>query len=132
MKIRSGFVTNSSSTNFLIISKEELTEEYLLKKLGFTDSSPIINSGHLLVSELMRGIENGVRWYDIPEINYDAVLDIFGRESAEKYLKLNKKGFFAYVGHTNSDDECLAAFLTMDHFEIDNHDFYMNGLNCVW
>jgi len=29
-----GFITNSSSTNFLIISKEELTEEYLFEKLG--------------------------------------------------------------------------------------------------
>ena len=35
MKIRMGFITNSSSTNFLIISKEELTEEYLFEKLGF-------------------------------------------------------------------------------------------------
>ena len=35
MKIRMGFITNSSSTNFLIISKEELTEDYLFKKLGF-------------------------------------------------------------------------------------------------
>lgn len=35
MKIRMGFITNSSSTNFLIISKKELTEDYLFKKLGF-------------------------------------------------------------------------------------------------
>ena len=34
MKIRMGFITNSSSTNFLIISKNELTAEYLFKKLG--------------------------------------------------------------------------------------------------
>ena len=35
MKIREGFVTNSSSTNFLIVSKKELDEAYLMEKLGF-------------------------------------------------------------------------------------------------
>ena len=34
MKIRTGFITNSSSTNFLIISRKELTEDYLFEKLG--------------------------------------------------------------------------------------------------
>lgn len=31
MKIRNGFVTNSSSTNFIIMSKEELTVDNLYK-----------------------------------------------------------------------------------------------------
>ena len=41
MKIRIGYVTNSSSTNFLILSKKELTPEYLFKKLGFKKGSII-------------------------------------------------------------------------------------------
>ena len=35
MIIRDGFVTNSSSTNFMIISKEKLSSSYLYEKLGF-------------------------------------------------------------------------------------------------
>ena len=79
MKIRSGFVTNSSSTNFLIISKEELTPEYLLKKLGFNQKSKILESGYTFVAEIMRGTESGLRWFDFDKIDYDAILKVFGK-----------------------------------------------------
>ena len=132
MKIRDGFVTNSSSTNFLIISKKELTPDYLLKKMGFKKNSPIAYLGSDLSSEILRGISRGVRWYDIDEIDYENIKEIFGEKSAEKYEDLSKRGCFSYVGHTGSDDSCLASFMTMDNFIIDEKDFYMNGLNCVW
>lgn len=132
VKIRSGFVTNSSSTNFLIISKEELTTEYLLQKLGFRQDSRILNSGYTFVEEILEGTKSGLRWFDFDEIDYNAILKVFGEESAKKYLELSKRGFFTYVGHTNSDDDYLTSFMTMDNFLIDDKDFYMNGLNCVW
>lgn len=132
MKIRSDFVTNSSSTNFLIISKEELNSDYLLKKLGFTPDSGILNTGYTLVDDILRGTEKGLRWFDFDEINYDVILEAFGEESAKKYLELDKQGFFTYVGYTSSDDDYITSFMTMDNFLIDDKDFYMNGLNCVW
>lgn len=132
MKIRSGFVTNSSSTNFLIISKEQLTAKYLLNKLGFAPDSEILNSGYVLAEDILNGIANGLRWFEFDEISYDAILKAFGEESAKRYLELNKRGFFTYVGHTNSDDDYITSFMTMDSFLIDDKDFYMNGLNCVW
>ena len=132
MKIRSGFVTNSSSTNFLIISKEELTTEYLLQKMGFSHDSRILNSGYTFVEEILRGTERGLRWFDFDKIDYNAILEVFGEESAKKYLELSKRGFFTYVGHTSSDDDYLTSFMTMDNFLVDDKDFYMNGLNCVW
>ena len=51
MKIRTGFITNSSSTNFLIISKKELSAEYLYKKLGFKNGSPIEEQGWTLCDD---------------------------------------------------------------------------------
>ena len=51
MKIRTGFITNSSSTNFLIISKNELTEEYLFRKLGFIEGGQLAKQGHDLCKE---------------------------------------------------------------------------------
>jgi len=132
MLIRTGFVTNSSSTNFIIISREELTEDYLLKKLGFSPTSKIANPANSLVEDIMSSVGQGLRWHDFEEINYDTVKEAFGNESANRFLELHKKGFKSYWGYTSSDDNYFTSFMTTDHFLIDDADFYFNGRNCVW
>jgi hypothetical protein len=134
MKIRDGFVTNSSSTNFLIISKEELTEEYLLKKLGFKHNSPIKEAGEQLAYSILVGIEYGLRWFkfDYKNPSYDNILEVFGKKSANKFKKLKKKGYKVYLGYTRSEEDYITYFMTCDYFLIDNKDFYMDGRNCVW
>ena len=80
----------------------------------------------------MSATEYGVRWFEVEQIDYDTILKIFGKESAEKYKKLSKKGYYTYFGHTSSDDDSLTSFMTMDSFVIDERDFYMDGKNCIW
>lgn len=132
MRIRDGFVTNSSSTNFMIICKEELTADYLAKKLGFKNNSSIRSLGNNLAHQIISGTSRGVRWFEIDEINHENVLKIFGEKSAKKYRELTEKGFHTYMGYTSSDDDCLSSFMTMDSFIIDEKDFYMDGKNCAW
>lgn len=134
MKIRDGFVTNSSSTNFLIISKEELTNEYLLKKLGFKENSPVRNEGVKLVNSIINYAEYGLRWGKIRNKNpkYNEILELFGKKSADKYLKLTKKGYRTYMGNIKNEQDYLTNFMITDYFIIDDKDFYMDGRNCVW
>jgi len=134
MKIRDGFVTNSSSTNFLIISKEELTNEYLLKKLGFKPNSLIFDAGEKLIDSIISGIEHSLRWrdYNCENPTYNEILKLFGEKSAEKFRKLKEKGYKVYIGSTSSDEGFMTTFMTCDFFLIDDKDFYMDGRECVW
>ncbi|MCI8650726.1 MAG: hypothetical protein HFG20_11495 [Anaerotruncus sp.] len=132
MIIRDGFVTNSSSTNFMIISKEKLNSDYLFEKLGFKKNSSISSAAFSLVDDIIGATELGVRWFEIDQIDYKTILKIFGKESAEKFKKMSKIGYHTYIGHTNSDDDYLTSFMTMDSFVIDEKDFYMDGKNCGW
>lgn len=132
MKIRAGFVTNSSSTNFLIVSKKELDEEYLAKKLGFRKKTKFEDLSSDLVNNIIDGTRRGPKYEDIEVIDYDTVLKLFGENAAERYKQLAAKGFHTYIGYTNSDDDCLSAHMTVDSFIIDKKDFYMYGEHCIW
>jgi len=132
MKIRDGFVTNSSSTNFLIISKKELTEDYLAKKLGLKKESLIHESAMNLVHTIMNNAHRGKKYFEIDKIDKEFVENNFGKESAQKFEELSKKGYHSYVGYTSSDDDYLTSFFTMDFFELKDKDFYIDGKNCIW
>ena len=131
MKIRMGFITNSSSTNFLIISKKELTEEYLYKKLGFKKGSVIEKQGRALCDEIMCAIDrDGLRYFDYDTPDYETIKDVFGEKAAQIFLK--HKNFYVYWGYTSSDEMPLIQFFTTDSFEVEERDFYINGRACVW
>ncbi len=132
MIIREGFVTNSSSTNFLIISKNELDRDYLFKKLGFKENSSIREAAYSLINDVVTATESGIRWFEIDQIDYESILKIFGKESADKYQELSKKGYRTYLGCTHSESDFLTSFMTTDSFVIDEKDFYMDGKNCGW
>jgi hypothetical protein len=130
MKIRTGFITNSSSTNFLIISKEELTEDYLFEKLGFVKGGALEKQGRELCGNIMCALEGGFRYYDYDKPDYERIKEIFGDKSAKLYVR--NKGYHAYWGYTSSDDPPITQFFTTDSFEIEDKDFYLNGRACVW
>ena len=130
MKIRTGFITNSSSTNFLIISKDELTEEFLFKKLGFVKGGLLEEQGRELCRVLMYATSGGIRYHDYPVPSYDAIREVFGEKAAEMFKK--RKGHHVAWGYTSSDEEPIVQFFTTDSFEIEEKDFYVNGRACVW
>jgi hypothetical protein len=130
MKIRTGFITNSSSTNFLIISKEELTEDYLFEKLGFVKGGVLENQGKQLCKSIMDAIDGGLRYYSYDAPTYETIKKVFGDKSAMLYMK--KRNYFAYWGYTSSGDSAITDFFTTDSFEIEDKDFYLNGRACVW
>lgn len=125
MKIRNGFVTNSSSTNFIIISKKEITTEFLFEKLGFKNDSPLADMGWELCSNILYSP-------DTDTLNFEDVKKDFGMETAKKWQSLTAKGYSSLRGCTSSDEDSLTSFFTMDSFEIDANDFYINGKNCIW
>lgn len=97
MKIRIGYVTNSSSTNFLILSKKELTAQYLYKKLGFKKNSPIESAAMEMCENIIYGTNKGLRYFNFDEVTYDNVKEVFGEKLQVDIWNI-KKGIFGLYG----------------------------------
>lgn len=135
MKMRAGFVTNSSSTSFLIIARDELEEGAFLDLVGVAPDSPIAD----LFRELFQGIirssemvdlstadpeESPEEWFDTAELSPAMIARL--HDAAARGLK-------AYFGSLSSDDEsAVEAFFCMEPFELENDRIYFNYLRCVW
>lgn len=124
MKIRNGFVTNSSSTNFIIISDKELNYDYLYEKLIGSKQSAFSKE----ISELCSIILHSAKQIFSME---DAEKD-YGGKLSKIYKKMHKKGCFIYQGSTSSESEELESFFTCEPIEFETAGFYLNGLNCTW
>ena len=128
MKIRKGFVTNSSSTNFIIISSKEITVEYLFEKLGFQYDSPFESIGKDLCQNL---------YYSLERLSVTQALT---KEREEKYGKgyrfeissRSGNGQNIYEGATSSEEDAITTFFTCDSILLNDSEFYLNGRNCIW
>jgi hypothetical protein len=134
MKVRTGFITNSSSTSFLIITHDELEEEPFLELMGVAPDSPIVD----LFRELYRDIVRSSQCVDFgradaqvpPEAWFDG--ERLSAAMIERLRKAAGQGLKAYCGSLSSEESMVQTFFCTDAFEVENDRIYFNYLECVW
>ncbi len=92
MKTRHGFVSNSSSSSFIIMCKGELTKEKLMKVFDISKDNPLFSVANSIAFCLMGATEMSKEDFD--EYEYD---------ESHKAHKAFKDGKKVYMGHAASD-----------------------------
>lgn len=116
MKIRSGFVSNSSSSSFTVVSKKELTEELLLEIFKVPEGHPLTS----LVKDICTCIKRQAKPMDLEELQEE--ID-FGSSRAEELLEKSKQGYYCYTGYFGDDCGGAEAFLCMNGIKAETEDF---------
>jgi len=137
MKIRAGFVSNSSSTSFLIIAADDLTKKNFFDLMGVTEKSPLAEMFASLYDALLDRTEAplDLKLIDDRVPVQDWLQGFRGDVSPrmmEKLKEAKQKGLRVYYGHLDSDGGTAESFFCCDSFEAENDKFYFNALECAW
>lgn len=138
MRIRAGFVSNSSSTSFLIITEGDLTNERFMELVGVQPGSPLAGVFVTLFESLRQSIWSSV---DFGKDNSTAALERFklsrDRMSLSdrmlvKIEEARKDGLKVTYGELSSEENLVETFFCVDSFELQGDGIYLNALEAGW
>jgi hypothetical protein len=126
MKIKTDFITNSSSTSFLLILDSEFSKQKFLNLIGISEGSPLIPIFIKLFDRLVEEMEL------LDGIDLESKIENLPKNVAEKLMKAKKGNKKIFTGTFSSDSSILDSYFCTDSFEAENEEIYFNYLENYW
>lgn len=133
MKIRCDFVTNSSTTSYVIICEGKPQYDDFLSAVGAKKGTPAEDLFRLLYDALCDDIKPVDKAYrEGTDTVFDMLKKEFSERTAERVQIALRDGKDVWYGSLASESTDVEAFFCMDPFEVETENVYINALPCGW
>jgi hypothetical protein len=137
MRIRTGFVSNSSSTSFLIVTKGDFTLEKFLAVAGAVPGTPIGDVFVHLYEAMADSIWHKVDYSQQGALPPEQVVKSWANADVSAYMldrmrQAAANGEIVMYGELSSEETPIQTFFCVDSFELKGDDLYVNALQGSW